>query len=93
MNRVPNPGKDNFSTGNSLPAEAHPHDSVQEEGDGKTTICDFSGGQPGLTAAPQGTRWLRVTSAVMCSSSKPKFISIMANCMLLGLIKMWWWPR
>lgn len=51
MNRVPNPGKDHFSTGNSLPAEAHPCDSVQQEGDAKTTICNFSGGKRGLTAA------------------------------------------
>lgn len=89
MNRVPNLEKNNFSTGNSLPAETHPHDSVQQEGDAKTTICDFSGGKPGLTAALQGTRWLRRTAAVISSSSKPKSISEMANCMLLGLTKMW----
>lgn len=90
MNRGPNLGKDNFSKGNSLPAETHPHDSVQQEGDAKTTICDFSGGNPGLTAAPQSTWWLRGTAAVICSSSKPRFISAMANCTLLGLTKMWW---
>lgn len=89
MNRVPNLEKNNFSTGNSLPAETHPHDSVQQEGDAKTTICDFSGGKPGLTAALQGTLWLRRTAAVISSSSKPKSISEMANCMLLGLTKMW----
>lgn len=87
---MPNLGKDHFSPGNSLPAETHPHESVQQEGDAKTTTCDFSGGKPGLTAALQGTRWLRGIAAVMCFSSKPKFISVMANCMLLGLTKRWW---
>lgn len=35
-------GEADFSTGKSLPAEVHPHDSVHQEGDARTTVCGFS---------------------------------------------------
>lgn len=87
---MPNSGEAYFSEGNSLPAEAHPRDSVHEEGNAKTTICSFSWGKPGPNTALQGARLLRGTTTVMHFPSKPKFSSVMADCALLCLPKAWW---